>query len=81
MVRYGRIFAMTTGHGRLTGDETDVGKRTKESVNYRDAAGKKRCGNCRYSYGPKSDRHCMKVKGQIQPTMLCDLWKPEVVNP
>ena len=66
---------MTTGHGNLKTDEADVGKRTKASVNYRDATGKQLCHNCRYSYGSKNDRHCMKVKGQIKPDDICDLWR------
>lgn len=53
----------------------DAGKSTKASVNYRSAEGEHRCHTCSYSYGPKSDRHCVKVKGQIKPDDVCDLWK------
>jgi hypothetical protein len=56
-------------------DEEEAAKRTKASVNYREAEGKKRCHNCRYSYGRTSDRRCMKVKGQIHPNDVCDLWR------
>lgn len=66
---------MATGHGAASVDGEDAGKRDKSSVNYREATGRKRCHNCRYSYGPKTARRCIKVKGQIKPTDVCDLWR------
>jgi hypothetical protein len=54
----------------------DVGKADKTSVNYRHASGDtKRCKTCRYSYGPVDSRRCQKVKGQIKPDDVCDLWE------
>ena len=56
-------------------DDEDAGKRDKSSVNYRDATGSESCHSCRYSYGPKDDRRCKRVKGQIYPDDTCDLWE------
>jgi len=62
----------------VTGEtEADAGKRDKTSVNYRRASDDvKRCGTCRYSYGPLGDRQCRLVKGLINPYDTCDLWEP-----
>jgi hypothetical protein len=52
-----------------------TGKRTKASVNYRNADTKERCCHtCKYSYGPHVYRQCRLVAGRIQPDDLCDLW-------
>jgi hypothetical protein len=59
----------------MTEDDEEAAKATKSSVNYREAEGRRECHNCRYSYGPKNDRRCMKVKGQIYPHDVCDLWR------
>ena len=56
-------------------DAEEAQKRSKASVNYRHSTGQRRCHNCRYSYGPKNDRRCMKVQGQIKPDDVCDLWR------
>jgi hypothetical protein len=54
-----------------------VDKRSKEQVGYRSAIGDRRCGTCRYSYGPKGSRRCKLVEGLIRPDDVCDLWKPK----
>lgn len=63
----------------MTDNDADDGygaKRDKTSVNYREAdSAKRQCKNCRYSYGPSGNRRCMKVKGQIKPHDVCDLWR------
>jgi hypothetical protein len=54
----------------------DINKADKASVNYRRASSRdKRCKTCRYSYGPVDSRRCRKVKGQIKPDDVCDLWE------
>lgn len=56
-------------------NDPDAGKRDKSSVNYRQGTAEKNCHNCRYSYGPTTERRCRRVKGIIQPDDLCDLWE------
>ena len=58
-----------------TAVEEDAGKRDKASVNYRRASDDRRCGNCRYSYGPVGERRCRIVKGFINPGDTCDRWE------
>ena len=53
----------------------DGGKKDKDKVDYRHAAGRENCHNCRYSYGPTGARRCKKVAGIIWPKDVCDLWK------
>lgn len=49
-------------------------KVTKDSVNYRPAAGGKFCGNCDMYHTDFLAGKCDLVKGMIQPWMLCDKW-------
>lgn len=57
-------------------EDEDAGKHDKSSVNYRKATDSaKSCHTCRYSFGPKDDRRCKRVKGQIYPDDTCDLWE------
>jgi len=47
-----------------------------ETVNYRPGDGEQLCGNCE-SFVPGADGEpgaCVKVSGDIDPTMTCDLW-------
>ena len=55
-------------------DDADAGKRDKSSVNYRHASmwGERRCANCRYML---TGSRCRKVKGDIHPDDVCDLWE------
>jgi hypothetical protein len=47
-------------------------KVSKESVNYRESATDKRCGNCAmFNTGAGT---CDLVKGDIQPNDVCDRW-------
>lgn len=54
---------------------TDDGKADKAAVDYRGGTSLKRCGTCKYSYGPADARRCKLVKGIIKPDDVCDLWE------
>ena len=54
-------------------------KVTKSSVNYREAKGDKRCGNC-FMYRPSHVHKiikgsCTLVEGVIDPDDTCDKWE------
>lgn len=54
-------------------DRKAAAKVSKESVNYRPASGKQRCGNC-VMFRPGS---CTLVEGKIEAGDTCDRWAPE----
>jgi broad specificity phosphatase PhoE len=63
----------------MMADDAAPGLQDKSAVNYRAASGAdQRCGTCRYGYGPVGDRRCYRVRGQIFPNDVCDLWEAKV---
>lgn len=69
----GRSFA--SGHAaakRCQGTVTAAEKQTKAQVNYRQATGEQRCGNC----SAYSDGSCSLVAGDIAAAWTCDLYAP-----
>lgn len=50
-------------------------KVSKRAVNYREASGKQRCGNCgMFHPDPPHPGRCDLVLGDIEAAMTCDEW-------
>ncbi len=63
-------------HHKAAGGPVGGVKKDKTKVNYREAdSSARRCGTCKFAYGPTGQRHCWLVEGMIKPDDVCNLWE------
>lgn len=71
-------FSIQLPHHKAQGGkvEEEPVKKSKTKVHYGEAdTASRRCGTCKYAYGPTGQRHCWLVEGMIKPDDVCNLWE------
>jgi len=77
-------FSMQMPHSKHAAGgkvEEEPVKKSKAKVDYREAnTASRRCGTCKYAYGPTGQRHCWLVEGMIKPDDVCNLWEQGIAK-